>query len=67
METVTYINGIITYRGYDYPYEKVEVIDDVCAHVHMGDGIYALVGGETEINGVLQPDSITIKNTLEFG
>ena len=67
MEEILKNGNIITYRGYDYPYEKVEVIDDVCAHVHMGEGIYALVGGETEINGVLQPDSATIKNTLEFG
>jgi hypothetical protein len=33
----------------------------------MGDGIYALVGGQTIINGSFQPDADSIISTLELG
>jgi len=44
MEQIIYLDGIITYRGSDYPYHSVEKVDDYCVHVHMGEGIYAFVG-----------------------
>lgn len=50
MDEVTYINGIIHYRGFDYPFEQTEKIDDMCVHVFMGGQVVALMGNETIIN-----------------
>ena len=67
MENITYINGIITYRGYDYQYKSYEKIDNMCVHVSMGDGVYAFIGNETIINNILQPDADIIIATLQAG
>jgi hypothetical protein len=53
MEIITYIDGLVTYRGYDYPYESCEKIDDTCVHISMGAGVYAITAGNTVINNVL--------------
>lgn len=66
MEQLTCLDGVITYRGSEYPYEGVEKIDDSCVHVYMGDGIYALVGGQTIINGSFKPDADSIISALEL-
>ncbi len=64
MEYITYTNGIINWRGFDFIFQTTEKIDDICAHVFMSDGWYAFMGNETTINGVLQPDADTIIATL---
>lgn len=53
MEVVSYINGVVTYRGYDYQYESCEKIDDTCIHILMGGGVYALIAGNTVINNIV--------------
>lgn len=64
MEYVTYTNGIINWRGFDFIYESCDKVDDMCVHVSMSQGIYAFVGGDVTINNVLQPDADTITTTL---
>ena len=66
MEYITYTNGIINWRGFDFIFQSVEKIDDMCAHVFMSDGWYAFVGGNVTINGVLQPDADAIVATLSI-
>ena len=67
MEQIIYLDGIITYRGSDYPYHSVEKVDDYCVHVHMGEGVYAFVGGKTIVNESFKPDADSIISTLELG
>ncbi len=67
MEVIVYLDGIITYRGSEYIYQGAEKVDDSCVHVYMGDGIYALVGGQTIINGSFKHDADSIISTLELG
>lgn len=67
MEYVTYINGIITWRGFDFTYESCEKIDNMCVHVSMEGGVYAFVGEQVVINGALQSDADTIIATLQAG
>ena len=66
MEQIIYLDGIITYRGSDYPYHSVEKVDDYCVHVHMGEGIYACVGCKTILNGSFKPDADSIISSLEL-
>lgn len=66
MEQIIYLDGIITYRGSDYPYHSVEKVDNYCVHVHMGEGIYAFVGGQAIINGSFKPDADSIISALEL-
>jgi hypothetical protein len=66
MEQIIYLDGIITYRGSNYPYYGVEKVDDYCVHVHMGEGIYAFVGGKTILNGSFKPDADSIISALEL-
>lgn len=66
MEQIIYLDGIITYRGSDYPYHSVEKVDDYCVHVHMGEGFYALIGGKTIVNGSFKPDADSIISALEL-
>jgi hypothetical protein len=67
MEQIIYLDGVITYRGSNYPYHNAEKIDDYCVHVHMGEGIYAFVGGDTILNGSFKPDADSIISTLSLG
>jgi hypothetical protein len=64
MDEVTYINGIIHYRGFDYLFEQTEKIDDMCVHVFMGEQVIALMGTNTIINGTVMTDADQIINTL---
>ncbi len=64
MEYVTYTNGIINWRGFDFIYESCEKIDDMCVHVSMSEGIYAFVGEDVIINNILQLNTNTIITTL---
>lgn len=67
MEDLTYINGIITFRGYDYPYESVEKIDDISVQISMGGQLVFFVGDQTAINGILMSTPNDIINTLNNG
>ena len=49
MEEVTLSNGIMHYRGIDFSLNGYEKIDDLCVHVFLDEGIYALVA-ECKIN-----------------
>jgi hypothetical protein len=53
MDELTYINGVLNYRGFDYSYDHSEKVDDMCVHVFMGGQVIALVGNHTVINGKL--------------
>jgi len=53
MDELIYTNGIISFRGFDYPFEQTEKVDDMCVHVFMGGQVVALVGNHTVINGKL--------------
>ena len=53
MDYININNNIITYRGSEYQYETYEKIDDMCVHIYMGNGIYALMGNNTTINNIL--------------
>lgn len=53
MDEITYLNGIITYRGFNYPFIKTEKVDDMCVHVFIGEQVVALIGNHTVINGQL--------------
>ena len=68
MEEVTFINNIITYRGYDYSIGFVEIGSDISAIVNLVNSPYtfniALFENETTINGVLQTSAQMIIDTL---
>jgi hypothetical protein len=49
MEEVTLSNNIMHYRGTDYSLQSYEKIDDLCVHIFLDEGIYALVA-ECKIN-----------------
>ena len=53
MDYIEINNDIVTYRRFVYQYESYEKIDDMCVHIYMGDGIYALMGNNTTINNIL--------------
>ena len=65
MEVVSYINGVITYRGYEYQYESYEKVDDNCVHILMGGGVYALTAGNTVINNIVCNSSDEIITIFE--
>lgn len=67
MDELTYSNGIISFRGFDYPFEQTEKIDDLCVHVFMGGQVIAFMGEDTTINGIAMATSDDIINTLNNG
>jgi len=67
MDEVTFANGSIHYRGFDYAFEQTEKIDDLCVHVFMGGQVIALMGGNTTINGTAMATADDIINTLNNG
>jgi hypothetical protein len=64
MDYITINNSTITYRGFEYQYHSYDKVDDMCVHVHMGEGIYAFVGNECTINGTLCTNSNEIISFL---
>lgn len=68
MEEITFINNIVTYRGYDYLIGFVELGSDISAIVNLVHDPYtfniALVANQTTINGVLQTSAQMIIDTL---
>jgi hypothetical protein len=58
MEVITYIAGIVGYRGGEYPYITCEAQDATWLTVELqntnGVMYISLEAGSTEINGVLQ-------------
>jgi len=62
MDEITYSNGIINYRGYDYTFKSIEKIDDNCIHISMGEGVYAFLSNNTTINGLSYTGSDDIIN-----
>lgn len=64
MQILTYIDGNITWKGSTYVYQGFEKVDSMMVHVIMNDGYYAFVGGDTEINGIVQADADQIITTL---
>ena len=71
MEEITFINNIITYRGYDYSIGFIEPGSDISALVNLVNEPYtftvALIENETIINGVLQTSAQMIIDTLSNG
>jgi hypothetical protein len=47
-----------------YVYEGFEKIDPMVVHIIMGGNYYLFIGGETQINGVMQQDADEIISTL---
>ena len=64
MQILTYIDGNITWKDSTYVYQGFEKVDSMMVHVIMNDGYYAFVGGDTEINGIVQADADQIITTL---
>lgn len=48
MEEITLSNNIMHYRGTDFSLNGYEKIDDLCVHVFLDEGVYALT--ECKIN-----------------
>ena len=66
MDEITYINGNINYRGYDYSFNSIEKVDDDCVHILMGEGIYAFLAKNTTINGISYTNSDEIINLFNI-
>lgn len=64
MQILTVVDNEITWNGKTYDYQGFEKIDTMMVHVIMDNGYYAFIGGDTEINGVVQVDSDAIIATL---
>jgi hypothetical protein len=68
MEEITFINNIITYRGYNYSIGFVELGSDISAIVNLVNDPYifnvGLFANQTTINGVLQTSPEMIVETL---
>ena len=64
MQVLTSINNEITWNDKIFIYQGFEKIDTMMVHVIMDNGYYAFIGGDTEINGVVQVDSDAIIATL---
>ena len=64
MQILTIADGEISWKGNTYIYQGFEKIDAMMVHVIMNDGYYAFVGGDTEINGVVQTNADDIIATL---
>jgi hypothetical protein len=57
MQVLTSINNEITWNDKIFIYQGFEKIDTMMVHVIMDNGCYAFIGGDTEINGVVQTNA----------
>lgn len=64
MQILTFVDGEITWKDKVFIYQGFEKVDSMMVHIIMSDGYYAFVGGDTEINGVVQADADQIISTL---
>ena len=64
MQILTVVDNEITWDGKTYDYQGFEKVDTMMVHVIMNDGYYAFIGGDTEINGVVQTDADQIISAL---
>lgn len=52
LETITFKDGIVNFRGVDYPYRGIEKLDEEYVHLHLSIGQTVCFGiSETELNG----------------
>lgn len=64
MQILTFENGEITWKNAVFIYQGFEKVDTMLVHIIMNGGYYAFVGGDVEINGVVQTDADQIIATL---
>jgi hypothetical protein len=64
MQILTVVDNEITWNDKIFIYQGFEKIDTMMVHVIMDNGYYAFIGGDTEINGVVQVDADAIIATL---
>ena len=57
MQVLTSINNEITWDRITLTYQGVEKIDSMMVHIVTNKGYYAFIGGDTEINGVVQTNA----------
>jgi hypothetical protein len=71
MEQITYLAGIVGYRGGEYPYITCEPQDDTWLTVQLqntyGMMFISLEADSTEINGVLQETQQQMIDTFNNG
>jgi len=71
MESITYINGVVGYRGGEYPYVTCEPQDDTWLTVQLqntcGMMYISLEAGNTEINGIIQVTQAQMIQTFDNG
>lgn len=63
MEEVTLSNNTMHYRGIDFSLNGYEKVDDLCVHVFLDEGVYALVA-ECKINNDICTTADEIINKL---
>jgi hypothetical protein len=66
MQVLTFQNPRITWGKLSLTYQAVEKIDPVMVHIITDKGYFAFIGGDTEINGVLQTNADQIIATLSI-
>ena len=66
MQVLTFENPRITWNSITFTYKGVEKIDTMMVHVITDKGYYAFIGGDIEINGVLQTNADQIISTLSI-
>lgn len=56
-----YSGGFISFQDQIFKYQSFEVLDLMAVHIFVDDGqVFCFLGGETIINGTMQPDADSI-------